>query len=132
MDKLNNLIKFKDFSTFKMKVENQPGKKVLENVQSFDKFDEGFFTDNPLGNKIRRGAGFSTKDEKFAAAEAKIEKHPTKSKIYADLKKENPDMANKYVMFFIKNPEGYPKWTGSEWIDTAKYSYSNAPDLVRN
>lgn len=131
--KLNNLIDFKDFSTFSMKVENKPGKKVVEglnNIKSFESLvDEGFFTDTEIGNKIRRGAGFKNRDEKWAEAEELIMSHPVKRKVYEDLKRTDKDKATKYVEFFIKNPDGHPKWVGDNWVDVAKYSYSNAPDF---
>lgn len=130
--KLNNLIEFKEFGKLD-KLENKPGKRVVEglnNIKSFENFvDEGFFTDTKIGNKIRKGAGFHTKDEKFEAAKEAILKHPVKRKIYLELEKEDPDKARKYVEFFVKNPQGYPKWTGSEWKDTARYSHELLADV---
>jgi len=66
--KLNNLIDFKDFSTFSMKVENKPGKKIVEglnNIKRFDELDESFFRDTKVGNTLRKGAGFLDTDEKW-------------------------------------------------------------------
>jgi len=133
MDKLNNLISFKDFGKFDMKVENQPGKKVVEklnNIKSFDTLvDEGFFTDTELGNKIRKGAGFKNKGEKFEEAKQAILSHPIRRKAYETFQKEDPNKAEKYVEFFVKNPQGHPKWTNGEWIDTARYSHELLADV---
>ena len=119
--KLNNLIEFKEFS-IKFKVENKPGK-IIENLNNIQAY-EGFFTDTKIGNKIRKGTGFKNKDEKFDDAEQEIFKHPIKNKIYKKLKSEDPEKANKYVEFFVKNPVGHPKWENGEWIDSARYKYN--------
>jgi len=66
--KLNNLIKFKEFGKLD-KLENKPGKKVIEglnNIKSFKTLvDEGFFTDTKVGNTLRKGAGFLDSGEKW-------------------------------------------------------------------
>lgn len=122
--KLNNLIEFKEFKLDKL--ENKPGKKVVENlthIEAFDKFDENIFTD------VKKGLGFKSSDEKFKEAEKRILAHPVKSRLYNKLKREDSDKAKKYVEFFVKNPEGYPKWNGEEWLDTAKYSHELGADI---
>jgi len=129
--KLNNLIEFKEYVKLD-KLENKPGKKVVEglnNIKSFDELDENFFTDTKLGNNIRKGVGFKNSDEKFAEAVDLIMNHPIKRQVYEELKDEDPDKARKYVEFFIKNPRGYPKWTGDNWQDTARYSHELGADI---
>ena len=133
--KLNNLITFKEVGKLD-KLENKPGKKVVENlshIQRFDDFDidEGFFTDTKVGNKIRKGAGFYTDEEKFDKAEQEILSHPVKREVYKKLKDEDPEKAEKYVEFFVKNPQGYPVWDEEkeEFIDSAKYSYHLGADF---
>jgi len=128
--KLNNLIEFKNFKLDKL--ENKPGKVVesLNNIKKFnDLVDEGFFTDTKIGNKIRKGAGFKTYEEKFEETEERILKHPVKRKIYLKYKDEDPNKAKKYIEFFIDNPRGYPKWNGTEWEDTASYSHELGSDI---
>ena len=127
--KLNNLIEFKE--SIKLdKLENKPGKIIegLSNIKSFETMvDEGFFSD--AGDRIRRVSGFKNKEEKFDEYEQIILNHPVKRKIYLELKDEDPNKAKKYIEFFVDNPQGFPKWSGSEWIDTAKYSHELLADV---
>ena len=125
--KLNNLIEFKEFKNID-KLENKPGKIIesLNNIQGFEDFvKENFFHDTKLGNTIRKGVGFKTDDEKFAQAEEEVMSHVMKRRVYEKLKKENPEKAHKYIEFYVKNPQGFPSWDGTEWIDNARYSIKN-------
>ena len=115
--KLNNLIKFEDFGKFDMKVENKPGKKVVENlthVETFDKFDEAFFKDTKVGNALRKGVGAYTHDEEIERAKKMVMEHPMRRKHYKDLEKEDPNKAKKLLDFYVK----FPLDSGTGTIET--------------
>jgi len=123
--KLNNVLSFKDYTSLS-KLENKPGK-TFERYDYDDYYDynEGFFTDTKIGNKVRKGLGFKNYDEKFEETEQEILDHPVKKDIYLDMMNKDPEKARKYIEFFMKNPQGYPKWENGEFVDTGIYSYGS-------
>jgi len=108
--KLNNVLSFKEHTSL-CKLENKPGK-VLER---FESHNEGILWDS--------------KEEKIAKAEKAIMEHPVKREVYEKFKKEDPNKAKKYLEFFVKNPDGHPKWVGDKFVDTARYSYELGSDI---
>lgn len=100
--KLNNLIEYKDFNLDKL--ENKPGKKVVENLNHFNSFDENIFHDTKLGNKIRKSVGVLTYDERLEKAKEQILKHPHRGQHYKDLEKEDPNKAKELLKFYVLFP----------------------------
>jgi hypothetical protein len=75
------------------------------------------------GNSLELTGNIPQKD-KFDITEKEILNHPIKREIYERLKNENIDKANKYVEFFIKIPDGIPRWNSNkkEWSNTTQQS----------
>lgn len=74
------------------------------------------------GKGIRKGIGILTKEEAIEKGREIVMNHVNRKKKYLELLEIDPEMAEKYLEFFGYNPQGFPKWTGEKWVDTASYS----------
>jgi len=120
MGKLNNVLSFKEYENLQ-KLENKPGKLIENNhVIDFDSYNENWFTDKYDDYKR------SKNDREFEEIENEIMKHPIKNRIYSKIK--GTEKGNKYVEFFIKYPNNYPKWDNNknDYVPTGVQSYNQS------
>lgn len=70
-------------------------------------------------------------DQKKAAVLQYIKsgKNPNMLAAYSQFERENPAKADKYLEFYVKNPDDFPKWTGTEFVPTGETQWmgENAP-----
>jgi len=99
---------------------------IYENENGVDEgFKEVWDKTKEIGNNVRKTVA-PTHEEKREEALSNILKHRLRSKAYKKALSEDKDKAEKFIEFFIKNPEGHPVWTMEknpigEWVDKAEY-----------
>jgi len=124
----NHILKFNDW----LVEENQEEIKTYEYSEiqeifkaKFGKGKENYFETAFVDEKIDWKKIFKGKseEEKTAIAQNIIDKHPTKSKLFSDLKKKDPEKADKFLKFIMNKPYvQYFKWDKKkqEFTDTSK------------
>jgi hypothetical protein len=123
-NKLNNLINFKEFGQLD-KLQNTPGKKVVEgfnNIHSFDKYDESWDDVKNFGRKIGTASGIISRTSEEIAIKAQqiLNNDKRMNKIinaiddssfpkfkddFDELDREGGDIFNKYILYLDDNYE---------------------------
>ena len=99
--------------------------KNLNNLKSFETYiNEKKETIREIGKNVRKGLGFLTPEEKIEKGLKIVNKHKIKKSTYNILLEEDPEKAEKYLIFWADYPDGFPHWNeiDNDWDDTGEYS----------
>ena len=99
-------------------------KENLNHLVLFDKYiSEKKDIIKEIGKNVRKGLGFLTYEEKIEKGLGIVKKHKVKKDTYEILLKQDPERAEKYLIFWAELPDGFPHWNSvtREWEDSGEY-----------